>query len=75
MEPNEPNNAPAESGPSVDVGLSEHYADHLKESSVPLFLLATLCRTLPHVNLVAYKLYRDRNLAFVETRPIPWRSS
>ena len=42
---------------------AEHFAGHLRETAVPLFLQATLRRALPQVDLVAFKLYRDQFLA------------
>ena len=63
MEPNEPADGPPNEVPSDALSWSEHFAGHLKESSVPLFLNATLGRAMPQVDLVAFKLYRDRFLA------------
>ena len=63
MEADEPAGGPAEGEPLDAFGRSEHYAGHLKESSVPLFLNATLGRAMPQADLTAYKLYRDRILA------------
>ena len=42
---------------------AEHFAGHLRETAVPLFLQATLRSALPQVDLVAFKLYRDQFLA------------
>ncbi len=42
---------------------AEHFAGHLRETAVPLFLKASLGRVLPQVDLIAFKIYRDRLLA------------
>jgi hypothetical protein len=54
---------PAVSQAAEVPGPSEHFAGHLKESAVALFLNASLGLALPQVDLVAYKLFRDRLLA------------
>ncbi len=63
MELNEPAGEPPREVSSDALSWSEHFAGHLKESSVPLFLSATLGRVLPQIDLLAYKLYRDKILA------------
>jgi hypothetical protein len=63
MESDEPAGGPVEAKPLDAFGLSEHFAGHLKESALALFLNGSLAGALPQVDLTAYKLYRDRFLA------------
>ena len=50
-------------GPTEVTSQAEHFAGHLRETAVPLFMNASLGRVLPQVDLMAFKLYRDQLLA------------
>jgi hypothetical protein len=49
--------------PTGAIDLDEHYARHLRESPLAIFLNGCLGHALPQAGLIAYKRYRDGFLA------------
>ena len=49
-------------GPTEVINPARHFAGHLRETIMPLYLSAILGRVMPQIDLMAFKIYRNQFL-------------